>query len=241
MGVAGCIENRTNIDNNTFLFSVKSFKKITEIMDEHTFSAGSILFCEGDLANQLYFVKNGSVRLMKTTDDGKELTLYYFHDGDLIHNMDVSERNISSFSAEVLQHSVIGIVKRSDLEQLLWKNGDLAVEFIRWLSYMQRFMQLKLRDLLFHGKHGALASTLIRIANTYGVFDGKVIRFTEKFTHAELASLIGATRETVNRMLSQFKKDELIDYHKGRIVILNLEGLKKICHCESCPLTICRL
>ncbi|MFP3490515.1 helix-turn-helix domain-containing protein, partial [Staphylococcus sp. SIMBA_130] len=82
--------------------------------------------------------------------------------------------------------------------------------------------------------HGALASTLIRIANTYGIEEGDTIRMTTKFTNTEIADLIGATRETVNRMLNQLKKDHIIAYENGTIMIKDLEQLKAICHCEGC-------
>ncbi|WP_051390517.1 Crp/Fnr family transcriptional regulator [Sediminibacillus terrae] len=227
---------------NTWQFTKESFEKIQGIMYQHVFPAGTTLFWEGDEAEKLYFLESGSVRLVKTADDGKDLCLYYFHEGDLFGEIQYpGQEGQMSYTAEVLQDARVGVIQQRDLEILLWQHGDLAIEFSRWLGYMQQLTQVKLRDLMFHGKNGALASTLIRAANTYGVQDGGTIRFTEKFTNAELASLIGATRETVNRMLNQLKKQQIIDIEHGRIVILDLAELKAICHCEECPLGICRL
>lgn len=132
-------------DSNTACFSEKGFSKIQEIMHVHKFNAGSKVFWEGDSAEKLYFVKSGSIRLTKLTDEGKDLFLYYFHTGDLSGEFDYSDqKKVRMFSAEVLRDSQIGVIKQRDLESLLWKNGSLAVEFSKWLSYMQQLTQFKL-------------------------------------------------------------------------------------------------
>ena len=100
---------------------------------------------------------------------------------------------------------------------------------------------MKLRDLLLYGKNGALAAILIRISNTYGINKNDKIVISKRFTNIELAKLIGATRETVSRLLTGFKQDGLIHYNYGNIEILNVNGLKEINQCENCPLEICRL
>ncbi|WP_162287867.1 Crp/Fnr family transcriptional regulator [Indiicoccus explosivorum] len=209
-------------------------------MNHQNFSKGETVFSEGDRMDRLYFVKSGMVRLTKSTDEGHTLSFYHFRTGDLIGQLE-GAGHTSSFTAETLTGCRIGIIRRRDLEEAIRRNGDLAIDFMRWLSFMNHFTQTKLRDLMFFGKNGALASTLLRIANTYGVPEDGKIRFTMKFTNAEIADMIGATRETVNRLLTQFKKDGIIGYENGSIVITDREALKSICHCENCPLSVCRL
>lgn len=75
------------------------------------------------------------------------------------------------------------------------------IEFMKWMGRMQRLIHVKLRDILFFRKNGALASTLIRMSNSFGKVEGGQIIITEKFTNADIGCLIGATRETVNRMI----------------------------------------
>ncbi|MNE86560.1 Anaerobic regulatory protein [compost metagenome] len=94
---------------------------------------------------------------------------------------------------------------------------------------------------MLYGKPGALCSLLIRLSNTYGVPDGDEIRIEKKFNNSEMAELIGATRESVNRMLSDMRKDDLIYIEHGTIVIKDIEALRDVCKCESCPVQICRI
>lgn len=226
---------------NASYFSANTFSKLKDIMYNKELQKGERLFLEGDKANKLYYIKRGVVKLSKTVDDGKELVLYYFRQGDLFGELEGFNGEKCSLSAEVVLPSSIGVIRQDDLEILLKLQGELAVEFIKWLAQLQRFTQFKLRDLLFYGKIGALASTLIRMVNTCGIKDNGRIRFSVHFTNTELANMIGASRETVNRMLQQFKQNNVIDYDEGSLIILDLIYLKEICHCEGCPLEICRL
>lgn len=226
---------------NTSLISERTLEKLKEIMYDRTVCAGSNLFLEGDPADKLYFIKKGSVKVFKIADDGKDLTLYYFGPGDLVGEMECCAVNKCTFNAVTLNLCQIGVIQQRDLETLLWKGGDLSIEMMKWMGYMQKMTKVKLRDLLFFGKQGALASTLIRMANTYGRTEDAQIKITKKFNNYDLACLIGSTRETVNRMLNQLKRENVLNYENGHLVILNLLFLKKICHCEECPIQICRL
>src|SRR5690606_19192373 len=102
--------------------------------------------------------------------------------------------------------------------------------------------QTKFRDLMMFGKPGALCSTLIRLYNTYGEMrkDGSVM-IGKKLTNTELADMIGATRESVNRMLSDLKNAGAVSNENGYMVVKNIQYLKDICHCENCPVDICRI
>ncbi len=231
--------NKVTVASNTDHF--KGFEDLISIMSEKKFIRSTSVYCEGDSLRHLYYVKEGVVKLSKVSDDGKDLILHYFYPGDLFGEYYGAEAHMATFSAEAVKDCKIGLLNLDDLNDLLSHNGELGLNFSKWLSQMQWFTQIKLRDILFHGKNGALASTLIRAANTYGITQGDSIIITQKLTNYELANLIGATRETVNRMLNQFQKDHLIDVKNGRITIVDLQGLKRICHCEECPIGICRL
>ncbi|GGE36989.1 transcriptional regulator [Pullulanibacillus camelliae] len=230
--------------NTTFEPNTSGFEHLHLLkgwMHEKRYAKKSAIYCEGDVCEYLYYVIEGTVKLSKVTDDGKEFILQYFYPGDLFGEFNNDQETLTAFSAETLATCRIGRIKQSDILEHLPLDGVFAMDFSQWLSQSQRFIQLKLRDILFHGKNGALASTIIRAAHTYGIRSGNTIVISKKFTNYELANMIGATRETVNRMLVQLDKEGILHYANGRMTILNLEALKKICHCEGCPLSICRL
>ncbi|WP_425463900.1 Crp/Fnr family transcriptional regulator [Paenibacillus taihuensis] len=227
---------------NTACFSAVQLSRLKNVMQECKLSAGSFIYREGDPADKLYFLVHGSVRITKATDDGRQLTIYLHQQGDLFGQVDPFHESAHSFGAEVIEDAVVGMIPRKALEAQLSQHGEFAVEFMKWMGLMHRMTQTRMRDLILFGKTGALCSLLIRLVNTYGVESSEGhIKITRKLTNTELGDMIGTTRESVNRMLSDLKKDQIISNDKGYLVIENLEYLRSLCFCEKCPKEICRV
>ena len=231
----------TQRSSNTDNFSPDNLAKLKKITYEYTAPVGTFLYWEGDTADKLYYIKKGRVKITKATDDGKQLILYMYQTGDMFGQLDSFHVSTHTFNAEVSEESVIGIIQLKDLEVLLWQHGDLAIEFMKWMGQLHRTTQNKFRDLLMFGKPGALCSVLIRLSNTYGKPHGSDVLIQTRLTNTELAEMIGATRESVNRMLSDLKKQEVIDYQDNLIIIKDMDFLRDLCHCENCPGNICRI
>jgi len=223
------------------VLSPDNFDKLKSIMYDKTFEKGAVLYWEGDRADKLYFVRSGLVRLTKTTEGGRSFTFHLFRDGDLFGQIDSFEDSAHIFTAEAMERTHAGVIQRKDLEILLWQHGDFAIEFVQWMGMMNRMTQMKFRDFLTFGKPGALCSLLIRLANTYGEPDEGGLRIGIRLNHAEMADMIGATRECVSRIFGQLRREGAIDVKNGHIVIKNMNCLRSTCRCEFCPNEICRL
>lgn len=235
------IHTELSLTRNTDCFSKENFQMLEDIMYEIKVPAGTHLYWEGDQADKLFYIKEGTVRITKSNDEGKNFILYMHQEGDLFGQLDGLHGSLHSMNAEVMEDSVIGTLMNKDLEILLWQHGNLAVEFMKWMGLIHRMTQTKLRDLMMFGKPGALSSMLIRLGNSYGTVYGNDLMITKKLTNTDLADMIGATRESVNRMLGDLKKDDIIEQENGYIVIKDLKALREICQCENCPTSICRI
>jgi CRP/FNR family transcriptional regulator len=141
----------------------------------------------------------------------------------------------------MMEDGTVAVISKEALEEKIASDSHLAVEMMTWLSAQNRKNQAKFRDMLLHGKKGAFYSTLIRLSNSYGTEaeDGKVINLP--FTNQELANFCGTSREVVNRMLAQLRKNNVISIKKGRITILDFDYLKQEIDCENCPIEICTI
>ncbi|WP_256704353.1 Crp/Fnr family transcriptional regulator [Paenibacillus sp. FSL R5-0766] len=206
--------------------------------------SGYSLFLEGDEAGYLYYIRSGRVKMTKSTEDGKEIILSIQQSGDLIGEFGGIGGMNHSYSAEMAEKGELAIISLSDLESILSKHGDLALKFLQWMALSQRITQSRFRDLLLYGKAGALASTLIRASNSYGRVTPDGIVLDMKLNHTDLAEMIGATRESVTRMLGAWKEQGTLDMMDGKLMIRDLAALRCMCGCPtfpSCPVELCRL
>ncbi|WP_027085941.1 Crp/Fnr family transcriptional regulator [Cohnella panacarvi] len=228
-------ETTRNEKGITSFLTAAQFELLEEIMAPKRAKAGTVLFWEGEPCNKLIYVRSGKVMLRKTTEDGKSLILSILQAGDLIGELGGGHGVAHGYSAEVVDNAELGIIAWKDIDMLFVQHSDLALPFMNWMALNHRVTESKLRDLLLFGKPGALASTLIRMANSFGVVQEDGIRINLKLTNTEMAEFIGTTRESVNRMLNGLKEEGTIDMQGGRIIIRDLGALKKIGGCPECP------
>ncbi|WP_042455254.1 Crp/Fnr family transcriptional regulator [Neobacillus dielmonensis] len=203
---------------------------------------GTFLFQEGMPADELYIVQNGIVQLSKIIPDGRELTLRMCSSGDFLGEINLfSPASKYLLSGRVIENGEVAVIMKSELEEKLSLNLPLAFELIQWMNQQYLKTQTKFRDLVLHGKKGALYSTLIRISNSYGIKTNKGIIIDLPLTNQELANFCGTSREVVNRLLSELRKSEIISIDKGMITIHDIHFLRREIDCEDCPIEICKV
>ncbi|MGA9287498.1 MAG: Crp/Fnr family transcriptional regulator [Anaerobacillus sp.] len=217
-------------------------KWITEEGEAITFKKNEPLYMDGMKADRLLLIQSGNVRLNKLTSEGRELTLQICKPGDLIGELALytGQLNFSANAWAVDDVNATFIMQRH-LEKTLMNDALLATEFMKFMGENFQKNQSKFRDLLLHGKKGALYSTLIRLSNTYGIQNSDTILIDIPLTNQELGNFCGLTRESVNRILSELKKAKIVSIKSGKITIHDLHFLRCAIHCEDCPITVCRL
>lgn len=204
---------------------------------------GTHIFQEGESADNIFLIQSGTVQISKETESGKELTIRICgKDGLIGESLMFCKYNHHVTTAKALEASELLAIHNDTLEMFLTEHPSLMMDYVKWIQIENMKNQSRLRDLVLHGKKGALFSTLIRLANTYGEFrtDNEVyINFA--LTNTEIANLCATSREMINRMLNDLKKHSIIEFEKGYITILDLHYLKDEIDCENCPLAICRI
>ncbi|WP_374110573.1 Crp/Fnr family transcriptional regulator [Neobacillus cucumis] len=203
---------------------------------------GMFLFQEGSQADEMYIVQSGILQVSKIIPDGRELTIRMCSKGDFVGELNLfSPSSRYLLSARVVESGEVSVIMKDVLEEKLSQNLALSFEFIQWMSLQFRKTQTKFRDLVLHGKKGALYSTLIRISNSYGMKTDQGILVELAFTNQELANFCGTSREVVNRLLSDLRKADIISIDKGFITIYDIDYLKREIDCEDCPVEICKV
>ncbi|MGV3466486.1 MAG: Crp/Fnr family transcriptional regulator [Heyndrickxia sp.] len=203
---------------------------------------GSYIFQEGMGGEGIFIILNGKVQISKVTLDGQELTFRICSDNDIIGECILFTHSpVHILTAKVMEDCQLAFIRKEVVENEIFKDNALAMEFMKWISDQYRRTQTKFRDLLLNGKKGALYSTLIRMTNSYGISTKNGILIDIHMTNQELANFCGTSRESVNRILSELKKMEVLSIQNGKILIHNLSFLKDEIHCEDCPVTYCSI
>ena len=184
-----------------------------------------------------------SVQISKETESGKELTIQICGEGCVIgESLMFCQCSFHTTTAKALEQANIYSLHHDVLETFLNAQPLLMVDYLTWLQTENMKNQSRLRDLVLHGKKGALYSTLIRLANTYGECrTNNEVFINIALTNTDIANLCATSREMINRMLRDLREKHIITVDKSYITILDLHYLKREIECENCPLSICRI
>lgn len=219
---------------------------IIELIRQHgerlSFQKNEYIHLPNDEENMIFVIDNGEVFISKMHDEGKELILKLLSK-DSIFGATRLYMKTSEYGtyARAKTDTKISALSWQQFKMHLDNDVELIEEMIQFLEIESERYVTKMRDMLMHGKHGALAGTLIRLSNSYGevVKDGVLI--TTKLTNQELANMCGTTREGINRALNELKDESLIDIRDKFIVIRDLSSLRRIIQCERCSIEFCQV
>ncbi|MCT8139215.1 Crp/Fnr family transcriptional regulator (plasmid) [Anaerobacillus sp. CMMVII] len=202
---------------------------------------GNSLFLEGDAPTHIYLIKSGKVRLSKTNVEGKILFFQFKQQDDFVGELSLYNNLRATCNADVIKDAKLIRFERVVLEEICRQNGTFALAFMKWFSKHSNSLLAQFRDLIFCGKKGALFSILIRLSNAHGkrVEDGILI--DKKLTNQELANHIGATRESISRILKHLVNDQIISINSKYITIHNIQFLQDQLRCEHCAYEECTI
>lgn len=182
-----------------------------------------VLYRQGDKPQHLYFLNKGSIKATLTHDDGKELITNLYSQGDFLGHVPLLENSPYPDTAMAVEESEVVKIPREEFLDLLFKNRDIASQFIRLLSNQIDEQEKKLLQLAYDTVRKRTADALLSILSQNGA-KGSSVRVTRE----DLASMAGTATETVIRCLSDFKEDRLIEVQGREIIILDPAGLEKI-------------
>lgn len=197
---------------------------------EHTtnFPAGAIIFMEGQPARGVYVVRQGRVKLLTTNSEGRTLILKIAKPGEALGLNSVITGKPYDVTAEILQPTELAFIPRADFLNFIIKNGDACLHFAGLLSRDCREAYDVARSIgLSQSVTERLAKFLLDWVSN-GPVTKDALRATLALTHEEIAQLIGASRETVTRTLSEFKRQRTIELHGSTLILKNRPALESL-------------
>lgn len=211
-----------------FLEQAKGLKELQDLSQSRAaskYKKKEVIFHAGDTPQYLFFLNKGKVKTYTTHDDGKEYITNVFKEGEFFGYAPLFEKRAYSDSALVLEPSEICKIPREDFLSLIYKNRDVAGQFIKMLSNQVEDHEKRLLRLAYDTVRKRTAEALLELKNRYheGEENTRI-----PVTRENLASMAGTATETVIRCLSELKEDGLIEVKGREIVVLDEEGLSAI-------------
>lgn len=223
------IKKNLNIANE-FFQETKGFNELQVFLADKyrtiAYKKKQVLFSEGELPTCLYYIIGGKVKLFKTDQAGNEYITNVCGDGEYIGYSSLLEGTTYSTAAEAMEDSQVCTIRKQDFLFLLYHNHDVANQFIKMLSADVAQQELRLLNLAYHSVRKRVAEALLLFQSKYHP-DG-IQSLEMLISREDLANLVGASKETVIRVLSDFKEEELIKSTKNSITILNFNKLMRL-------------
>ncbi len=208
----------------TALFSMLDEDTLDEVLQVLTvikLKRGTDLFLENDKANTLYIVADGRIAIIKSFVDRKDSMVALIEPGDLFGEMGLFEDQPRSATARALENSELVEVPYPPIRKALEARPSLLWSLVSLLAQRLRSTDSALADAMFLDVTGRTAKRILEIA-------GNSDEFVIPLTQEELAGLVGASRERVNKTLASFAKSGLLDISDRRYTILKRDKLEQI-------------
>lgn len=205
----------------------EEIQRILNNSNERIYSRGTIIFREGEETDGIYIITAGLIKVYKMSIDGREKTLAILNPGDIMGEMALFDYSYRSATAEALEASTVNVIPRQDFERLLEEMPALAIKVIRVLAERLRQADEEIKNLLFLNARSRVILNLVQLVEQHmqGKKPGTPIPF--RLTHAEMANLVGVSRETVTRVISELQDEGLIRIEKRKLWINDIQRLKE--------------
>ena len=184
------------------------------------------IWTPGQPANTVYILRAGIVKISRTSDEGRELTLGFYTRDALVGELGIVNEQPHDSTCEAYEDSQVLALPKSDFVRVMMRQPTLAMRMVRLVGERRQKLENRVESLLFKSAHARLAGLFLDLAETLGVRDSRGRIVNLKLTHKEIASLIGATRETVSFAILDLRKEDLIQTEGKRVILVNEDRLR---------------
>ena len=200
---------------------------LREAMRQEQFQRGQTIFNEGDQGDKLYAVIEGKVKLARTAPDGRENLQAVLGPGEMFGELSLFDPKPRTAGAIAVTDSVLASLAHDALRPWITGRPAVAVQLLKALAQRLRRTNDVLADLVFSDVPARVAKALLGLAERFGQPTPEGLHVAHDLTQEELAQLVGASRETVNKALADFSARGWLRIESRAVVIKDVEGLTR--------------
>jgi CRP/FNR family cyclic AMP-dependent transcriptional regulator len=189
---------------------------------------GQTLFTQGALHEGIYLIESGRIRVFYEAPSGREITLAYWHAGNFVGGPEIFGTSTHLWSAVATSNCSVVLLPGKTLRSLVQQVPSLAIGLIEGLTFKGKCYSALAQMLGTRSITERLAHLLLHLADTYGIRDDEGILIGAAFTHADLAHMVGATRQWVTISLKRLQEQGVIVCRRSQIVVRQRSALEDI-------------
>ncbi len=223
------------MDNDDVVLSAPLFATMEEAetrallasMTKIELARGDVLFTEGQPGDRLYVIREGKIKLGRSSGDGRENLIAVLGPGEMFGELSLFDPGPRSLGASAVSDSVVYELGHAALVAALEENPGVAKHLLTALARRLRRTNEALADLVFSDVPGRVAKALLDLSTRFGERVDEGIRVAHDLTQEELAQLVGASRETVNKALADFAGRGWVRREGRAVVLLDIDRLER--------------
>lgn len=236
MDLLGAIERRLNkykeISKATGVSELASIAARHQSLDDlekdrktRAFKKKDVIYREGDFGSYVYKIMKGKVKTYHINEDGKEFIHDLLKEGDFIGEMAMIQDLPRTEFAEALEETKLLLIPREDFQKLIFSNREVSSKFIKMIAKNLNQREHELMEIAYNTVRKRTADSLMKLYETYKR-DTEQVSF--EIARADLAGMVGTATESVIRVLSEFRKEGLIEVNGSELVILEPGEIRQI-------------
>jgi CRP/FNR family transcriptional regulator, cyclic AMP receptor protein len=205
----------------------EDIQDLMAVAKRRMFRTGEVIFHRDDPGQVLYLIKEGKVKICLISPDGQEISLAVLGVGEYFGEFALYDGLPRSADAIAIEKVECYTLQRSDFHNAIMKNPKIAIQVLEGLSKRLRNTDNMVEDLIFLDVYGRVAKKLLELSEVHGRKVENGIFIDVRLTQQELASMVGASRESVNKVMGYFTDKSYISTDKHRVTLHRVNELKR--------------
>ena len=204
----------------------EELKDISDHKDSLSFAKGDVLFAEGNVLNGVFCIKEGVCKLSRLSPNGKEQIVKFVKGGDMLGYRSVLSEEPVTLTVTALQDMKACFIPKKDIFDSLKENPKFSLDIMKTVCNDLKDANMSITNMAQKSVRERLADTLVFLKDTFGQDKEGFLNII--LTREEYSSVIGTATESAIRLLSEFKKKQLISFEGKKVKITNEAELIKI-------------
>jgi CRP/FNR family cyclic AMP-dependent transcriptional regulator len=208
--------------------SREEIKELSGRIPDTHYQRGQILYTPHERSETLFMLKKGRVRIYRAGPEGREFTLTVVGAGTVFGEMSLTAQRLENAYAEAMEPAVVCKMRRVDLERLVLDKPQVGLKVMSVLSERLSLAEDRMEDIALKEVPARLASFIFQLVESEGVVTREGYKIPTRYTHRQLATMIGSKRETVTKAFSLLQQAGVVELKRRRIHVKDMETLKRV-------------